>query len=136
MVALSNDRNTPKANNGFTHGARDLAPTTTVFAGSLVGQTSAGLAVPARPQASITMLGCARHRASTELAGLPTSVEFDRGVFRFANSPSADAITLGDYGKTVYAVDDQTVAKTNGGGARPAAGIVRNVDALGVWIEL
>ncbi|MBP2231777.1 hypothetical protein J2847_005096 [Azospirillum agricola] len=136
MTALSNDRNTPKTNNGFTHGVRDLAPSTTVFAGALVGQTSAGLAVPARPQVSITMLGCARHRASTELAGWPTSVEFDRGVFRFANSSSADAITLGDYGKTVYAVDDQTVAKTNGGGARPAAGIVRNVDALGVWIEL
>lgn len=136
MTALTNDRNTPKTNNGFTHLARDLAPSTTIYAGSLVGQTSAGLAVPARPQASITLLGCARHRASTELASLPASVAIDRGVFRFGNSTSTDAITLADYGKTAYAVDDQTVAKTNGGGARPAAGVIRNVDALGVWIEL
>lgn len=135
MTALTNDRNTPQTN-GFHHLARELAPATTVYAGSLVGQTSSGLAVPATAQTSITMLGCARHRASTELAGLPTSVAIDRGVFRFANSGGGDAIALGDYGKTAYAVDDQTVAKTNGGGSRPAAGVIRNVDAVGVWIEL
>lgn len=135
MTAASDNRNTPHRA-GFANLARDLAPSTTIYAGTLVGQTSAGLAVPGRPQATITMLGCARNRASTDIAGLPTRVEIDRGVFRFANSTSTDAITLADYGKTAYCVDDQTVAKTNGSNTRPAAGTIRDVDALGVWVEL
>ena len=32
-------------------------------------------------------------------------------------------------------VDDQTVAKTDGTGTRSAAGVVVNVDALGVWVD-
>lgn len=58
-----------------------------------------------------------------------------RGVFRYANSSGADEITLDDYGKPVFALNNQTVAKTDGGGARPKAGVVRDVDAAGVWVE-
>jgi hypothetical protein len=32
-------------------------------------------------------------------------------------------------------VDDQTVAKTNGSSSRSVAGIIRDVDADGVWVE-
>ena len=32
-------------------------------------------------------------------------------------------------------VDDQTVAKTNGGNTRSPAGIIDSVDADGVWIR-
>jgi hypothetical protein len=33
-------------------------------------------------------------------------------------------------------VDDQTVAKTNGSSTRSVAGIVRQVDSDGVWVEI
>ena len=34
-----------------------------------------------------------------------------------------------------HLVDDQTVAKTNGGSTRSVAGICRGVDSDGVWVE-
>ena len=34
-----------------------------------------------------------------------------------------------------YLVDNQTVAKTNGTNTRSAAGVVRGVDAEGVWVQ-
>ena len=45
-------------------------------------------------------------------------------------------ITLADIGKACYAVDDQTVALTDGGGgARARAGIIHQVTELGVWVR-
>lgn len=135
MAALAADRNTP-ARAGFADLKRALAASTTVYAGSMVAQNAAGAAVPAAADNTLTVLGRAKHRASTAAGStLPTDVEIERGVFRFANSASGDAITLADYGKPAYAVDDQTVAKTSDTGARPQAGIIRDVDALGVWVE-
>lgn len=63
------------------------------------------------------------------------TIEVERGVFQFANSAAGDLIALTEYGQPCYVVDDQTVAKTNNAGARPQAGIVRGVDAGGVWVE-
>ncbi|ALG75057.1 bacteriophage protein [Azospirillum thiophilum] len=136
MAALTNDRNTPERSGGFTHLERDLAASTTIFAGSMVAQNAAGAAVPAAATNTLTVLGRAAHRASTAAGStLPDKVRIDRGTFRFANSTSTDAITIADYGKPCYAVDDQTVAKTDNSAARPKAGIIRDVDALGVWVE-
>ncbi|HYH17579.1 MAG TPA: hypothetical protein VD995_03075 [Azospirillum sp.] len=137
MAALTTDRNTLARNGGFTHMERDLAANTSVFAGSMVAQNAAGAAVPASATNTLTVLGRAQHRAST-VAGstLPSKVVIERGVFRFANSAAGDAITIADYGKPCYAVDDQTVAKTDDTGARPQAGIIRDVDAQGVWVEI
>jgi hypothetical protein len=137
MAALTTDRNTPAYSGGFHSMERNLAASTTVFAGSMVAQNAAGDAVPAAATNTLTVLGRAANRAST-VAGstqMGSVVRIERGVFRFANSASSDAITIADYGKPCYAVDDQTVAKTNGSGARPQAGIIRDVDAQGVWVE-
>jgi hypothetical protein len=64
------------------------------------------------------------------------TAEVRRGVFRFGNSSAGDAITLVDVGTDCFIVDDQTVAKTNGGSTRSIAGKVRNVDSAGVWVEI
>lgn len=64
------------------------------------------------------------------------SAGVERGVFQFANSAAGDAIALADVGASCYVVDDQTVAKTDGGGTRSVAGIIRDVDAGGVWVEI
>ena len=59
-----------------------------------------------------------------------------RGTFRFLNSSAGDLIALSDIGASCYIVDDQTVAKTNGGTTRSVAGKIRDVDADGVWVEI
>jgi hypothetical protein len=61
--------------------------------------------------------------------------EIERGVFKFANSASTDAIALTDYGANCYVVDNQTVAKTDGSSTRSIAGVIRGVDSDGVWVE-
>lgn len=64
-------------------------------------------------------------------------IEASRGpeqAFPFGNSAAAELITKGDIGNDCYLVDNQTVAKTNNGGARPRAGRVLDVDAYGVWV--
>lgn len=134
MAALSSNRNTP-ARNGFTYLVRDLAPATTIFAGSMAAQNAAGAAVPAAADNTLTVLGRAAGIASTVDSTLPNQVTVERGVYRFANSGGGDAVTIADYGRPCYAVDDQTVARTDGAGARPQAGIIRDVDAQGVWVE-
>lgn len=63
-------------------------------------------------------------------------VDWRRGVFRFNNSAAADLIGLADIGKPCFIVDDNTVAKSNGGATRSAAGVVDDVDTDGVWVRL
>lgn len=129
MAALTTDRDTP-ARNGFTHLERTVASGVTVHAGSMVGQLAvSATAAPMGTNVNMTALGRAEMPAA---AG--ASLVISRGVFRFNNS-GADPVTLADYGKTAYAVDDHTVARTNGSNTRAAAGIVRDVDAAGVWVE-
>lgn len=64
-------------------------------------------------------------------AGVPIR----RGMWRVANSAGADQISLVDVGNDCYIVDDQTVAKTDGGGARSVAGKVADIDPAGVWVQ-
>lgn len=132
MTALTAPRNTP-AMDAFRAVVRDVAPDTVVYAGSLAAQTAAGLAVPASATATLTVLGRARHTVST-IGGGAGEVVIDRGVYRWDNL-GADPVTIADYGKTCYAADDQTVARTNGSNTRPVAGTVRDVDGQGVWVE-
>lgn len=53
----------------------------------------------------------------------------------YANAAGADRIDRTAIGKMAYILDDQTVALTDGGGARSVAGRVRDVDATSVWID-
>ena len=72
---------------------------------------------------------------SAGAAGAAT-VEYRRGVFPFANSGGGDLIAQGDVGKLCWIVDDQTVAKTDGGGTRSRAGLIDGVEAGQVWVRL
>ena len=64
------------------------------------------------------------------------NVTVEKGVFLYANSGGGDAITNAHVGRRCFIVDDQTVALTDNGGARSMAGIVREVDAQGVWVDV
>lgn len=60
----------------------------------------------------------------------------EANCWAFKNSAGVDAITLADVGKPAFVVDDETVSRTSGQGVRCRAGIVRDLDADGVWIEV
>jgi hypothetical protein len=63
-------------------------------------------------------------------------VEIEQGTFLFKNSAGVDAITAARVNRPCFVVDDETVALTSLGGLRPRAGIVREVGAEGVWVEI
>lgn len=135
MAALAAARNTPAALGDVR--TIPLAANAKVYQGGMVQIAAAsGYGVAAVATAANMTMG--RAEATVDNAGGvngAASVQVRRGVFRFANSAAGDLITRTEIGKTVYVVDDQTVAKTSNTGARPAAGICFDVDALGVWVE-
>lgn len=54
--------------------------------------------------------------------------------FRLRNA-DADPVGRVHINQPCFVVDDETVAASDGGGTRSPAGIVRDVDDAGVWVE-
>ena len=135
MAALSADRNTPiRTAEDFEF---PVAASTLIYAGSLVCINASSLATKGAVATTLKCVGIATERADNS-AGLASAirVKVRRGCFRFANSAAADLIALADIGADCFIVDDQTVAKTNGGATRSIAGKIRDVDADGVWVQI
>lgn len=125
-------------------GARTNLPvkaTAQIYRGGLVALL-AGVALAAGPAASraeaneLVVIGLAADSALGGASDGDVRVEVEKGVFQLANSAGADEIGVEHIGRYVYAADDQTVALTNGGGMRPIAGTVEDVDEGGVWVKL
>lgn len=135
MTALTRDRNTPRLTGDLRSGA--LAAAALIYAGALVMRDAAGNLVQGKTATGLVGVGRAEARAnnSSGSAG-DVTLTYRPGIYRFANSASTDAITQAEIGSLCYAVDDQTVAKTDGSSARSAAGLVEDVDAEGVWVRL
>jgi len=134
MTALSADRNTP--NRSGEDFVRDVAAGVKIFAGAIVALNATGFATPGATSTTLKALGRAEEQVdNTGGADGAVTVKVRRGLFRFANSAAADEITAADIGNDCYIVDDQTVAKTSGTSTRSIAGKIRDVDALGVWVE-
>lgn len=138
MAALTKDRNTPeRSGKDFQF---PVAATTRIFAGSLV-VLDAGAAKPGATATGLVAVGRADAHADNRLGGAgDMSVQVRTGVFRFANSASADEIALADVGADAWIVDDQTVAKTGavveGNPTRSKAGRIVDVDTHGVWVSI
>lgn len=135
MAALTKDRNTLRRD-GVLH-SDPVAASTRIYAGSLVCLNASGYAVPGSTSATLSARGVAQEQVdnSSGLAG-DKRVETRRGVFKFANSASGDAITIANIGANCYIVDDQTVALTHATTTRSLAGVIRGVDSDGVWVEI
>ena len=58
------------------------------------------------------------------------------GIFRLHNSADADLITVADIGAEVYAVDDETVAKTSGSDTRSVVGTVYDIADEGLFVRI
>lgn len=131
MTAATSDRDTPRREaTTFDFPAKGGK---LFFVGALVAIDSAtGLAAPATGAATETVVGVSMHRRDTTgIADGATAVKVRRGCVRLPADP-ANPYTLADIGTTAHALDDATLSKAG----KAAAGIVRDVDDAGVWIDL
>lgn len=120
--------------------AMPVAASTRIYLGALTALTPAGYLVNASADASLRVVGVyqdgdADVNNSAGAAG-DLTCKPSRGAFYFTNSGTTDAITDADLGRPCYVVDNNTVARTSAYGARPVAGKVIGVDALGVLVEV
>ncbi|WP_292458242.1 hypothetical protein [Mesorhizobium sp.] len=137
MTALSQDRNTSQLVGTIL--SLGVAAATLIYSGSIVMRNATGYATKGATALGLTGVGIANHRVDNSAgAAGDENIDVALGVFKVANSAASDAITIADIGKPCYAVDDQTVAKTNGLTAgvptRSAAGIIVGVEASGVHV--
>lgn len=132
-MPLTEDRNT-KEREGKLHSG-PAAAAKKFFAGAIAAYDALGNITPGA--AATTLIGAGRVEEQVDNsagAAGAVNVPFKKGTFQFANSAAADAITRAEIGDNCYIVDDQTVAKTDGGGTRSIAGKIVDVDAAGVWV--
>lgn len=133
-MPLTQDRNTP-----FKDGETlpvPVAAATKIYAGALVVADAAGFAAPGSVATTLTYLGRAEEAVDNTAGanGDKSVVVRRKKAFKWKNH-GADALVQADLGKTVYIVDDETVAKTNGGNTRSAGGKLVALEADGVWVE-
>lgn len=134
MTALAIDR--PTAKRAGHQLAVPAAAGIKLFAGGIVCLNATGYATKGATSSTLKAVGVATEQVdNTSGADGSNMVPVERGTWRFANSAGGDAITLANYGTSCYVVDDQTVALTSGGGTRSVAGVIRDVDGQGVWVE-
>jgi hypothetical protein len=132
-MALAADRNTPTR--VITRRQFNALAAKKYYAGALAMLDSDGRVRPGAT--AVAMRGIGRVAAQVDNvngANDAVTVDVDAGIFRYANSAGGDEIVKASIGSTCYIVDDQTVAKTDGGGTRSPAGQVVDIDALGVWV--
>ncbi|MCT4554636.1 MAG: hypothetical protein N4A53_08115 [Pelagimonas sp.] len=134
MAALTMKRNTPRAQGDMKVGV--VAAANRIFAGAIVMRNAAGYLVKGQTALNLIGVGVAHEEVDNATgADGDESLKFRAGTWRFANSAGADEITIAAIGTKAFAVDDQTVALSDGGGTRSPAGLIEDVDELGVWIR-
>lgn len=107
------------------------------YAGGIIACNAAGYGVPASEAPDIVAGGRIEKTIDNRNgAAGDQKIPLRRGIFLYSNSPGGDTITIADRYKQCFLVDDQTVARTDGGGARSRAGLIINVEPAGVWVNL
>ncbi|RSU57200.1 hypothetical protein [Sphingobium yanoikuyae] len=133
MTAIAADRPTKRRSRGVP--VRKMAAVK-VYAGTIVALNASGYLTSGVVATTLVDPGVAAETVDNSggAAG-DLSCRTEKGIWQFANSASTDLIGITEIGKTCYIVDNQTVAKTDGGGTRSIAGKVYDVDAQGVWVD-
>lgn len=136
MTALSaNKLRDSRDVNSITMGAKTGVH---VYGGAMVFN-DAGYARGGTPTATTPVLGVSQVEVDNSGGGNGAlSVTADRGrAYPFANGTSGDLLAAADIGNQVYAIDDNTVGKTNGSSTRPVAGTLVAIDAQGqCWVKV
>ncbi|MEQ5870240.1 hypothetical protein J4E08_10055 [Sagittula sp. NFXS13] len=134
MAALTQDRNTVRMDGTLRRGT--VAAATLIYAGAIAMLNADGDLVEGQAATGLVGVGRANARAdNTTGAAGDLTLDYEVGTFRYANSAGADEITTAAIGQPCYAVDDQTVALTDGTGTRSPAGVIDGLDASGVWVR-
>ena len=135
MTAATQDRDTREMT-GHRR-AFGLEAAAKIYGGTLACLNAAGNLVRGATATTLKCVGVALQTYdNTAGAAGALNGEVKTGVFGpFANSAAGDLIIATDTGSDCFIVDDQTVAKTNGGATRSIAGKVWTVDASGVWLK-
>jgi hypothetical protein len=134
MVALNAERNTAQRMGDLRE--EPVAATVKIWAGSLVMRNAAGYLTKGATATNCVGVGRAEATVDNTGAAGAATVEYRVGTFLFANSAAGDLIGIADIGKPCFIVDDQTVAKTDGGATRSRAGIVAGIEGAGVWVRM
>lgn len=129
MTKLTKDRLTSERNAKDFHDP--LAANVKIFAGALVVLDSAGDAKPAETATGLKARGVAKE--CVDSGSGDTHVSSSAGTFRFVNDGS---VSRADIEQDAFIVDDQTVAADNGGNTRSIAGTIKDVDNVGVWVQI
>ena len=133
MVALTAERDT-KQRSGASF-SRGVAANVTIYKGAMVALNAAGWLVPFTAATTLKADGIAQQTVTGTATNGEVTCEVERGVYRLTNSSAGDLITRADIGTDCFGVDDDQVARTNGGNTRSVAGRVEDVDAQGVWVR-
>jgi hypothetical protein len=142
MTALAAARNTPKLGPGETILSMidvPLKALTVVYQGGIVVLDTTGYGVAAT--AAVGLIACgilnSERSAAPSLTGGASNgdviARVAQGVFRMANG---DTIAQVNVGQVCYLLDDATVTKADGSGARSVAGIIVGVDSSGVYVSM
>ena len=136
MAALAADRNTARR-----EGRSYLDPVAAgvkLYAGAIAVLDASGNAKPAVTATGLVARGRVESQVdNTAGAAGALSVRIESGVFGYKTDGSIDRTHIG---KTVYLVDDQTVAATDGTATRSAAGTLKDLEGSGAtataWVQL
>jgi hypothetical protein len=111
---------------------------TVIYAGALVfndaGYARGGVPTQITPVVGVAEKNCNNNPGSNGAINCPINTGEAVGL---VNGAGGDALTDANYMQPVYAIDDQTVGATSGGGTRPIAGILINIDSNGLcWVYI
>jgi len=140
MAALDRERKTPKYSEKTVVDLLYLPVRggAKLYLGALV-VLAAGFVTPGTSATGLIAIGIAEYTVdnSTGKDG-DKYVQIRQGTFKFANGTGVDVIAQADVGKDCFIVDDQTVAKADGGGVRSRAGKIMGLEDEGrfVWVQL
>lgn len=131
MTALAADFDRPRSGPPVAKGYAPALANAVVKKGSLVVTTSAGFGTVGSVATGLVARGVAIKACdNTGGANGAKSIDYEEGDFPFENH-GADLLVQADNGLDCFIVDDNTVAKTNGGATRSRAGKFLGFNAAG-----
>lgn len=131
MAALTSDTSTPRRL-GLQY-VHPLAQGVKAFAGGIAVLDATGNCRPATAAPGLLACGVFQETVDNLLGSAGAkSIRVEKGVYGFLTDGTINRTHIG---KTVYLLDDQTVAATDGGGTRSPAGALDDFDGATAWIR-
>ena len=139
-MALTANKNVPERGtewSGLHEPNSGLAANAIAYQGSLCVFDAAGNVAVGTTALNLNAIGVSQQFVdNTGGAAGDLTCEIRSGIFLFDNS-GGDPIAQADLGAQCFIEDDETVSRTDGGGAQSAAGTVYEIDATGgVWVAI